>query len=77
MKSLGVFLILAACESSIRVYKITGLVIMPCIALCVSTGDVNKRSTVSVSQLAALLHNLRSRDLGEEGVKLQSLRFGK
>ncbi|ELU08166.1 hypothetical protein CAPTEDRAFT_226322 [Capitella teleta] len=40
-------------------------------------GEMNKRSTVSVSQLAALLHNLRSRDLDEEGVKLQSLRFGK
>lgn len=36
-----------------------------------------KRQSVSVSQLAELLHNLKSRAVEEDGVKLQSLRFGR
>ena len=38
---------------------------------------VDKRQSVSISQLARLLNNLKARNVDEDGVKLQSLRFGK
>nr|QUP52032.1 SLRFamide [Urechis unicinctus] len=40
-------------------------------------GELAKRGGVTVSQLAELLHSLKSRDLDDAGVKLQSLRFGR
>ena len=39
---------------------------------------LNKRGgDVSVSELAQILNNLKSRNAEDDGVKLQSLRFGK
>lgn len=38
---------------------------------------VDKRQSIDVSQLARLLNHLKARNIDEDGVKLQSLRFGR